>query len=106
MAAWSEDTSLFTASEVVLSQYENRAWRKELQRKVNVLMDTKLAKQISPETYITKNKLLKQDFAECDRRSRILGNEALSRRRRSKPRLVLPIRGGRRVWHQLPMDFS
>lgn len=93
MSIWSEDSSLFTIEEIVRSQNENRAWRKELQSKVNVLIDTKLAKQISLATYANERNLLKQGFAECERRSRKLGNEALGRRRRGKRRLAATIPG-------------
>jgi hypothetical protein len=76
MPVWSEDLSQFTVEEVVQSHDENRAWYKDLRSKVNALMDTKLAKQISPEEYSTALKPLKDDLAECERRGRILRKEA------------------------------
>lgn len=82
MPLWSDDSAQFTTNEVARLQDENRAWYKELRQSVGVLMDTKLAKAISQEEYAGKYKLLKDDLAECSRRSRLLTNEAL---RRSKP---------------------
>ena len=86
MPVWSEDLSQFTVEEVVLAQRENRAWYKELQCKVAALIDTKLAKQISPEEYANEHNPLKVELAECKRRGRILGNEPMSRKHH-KPRL-------------------
>ena len=82
MPVWSEDSAQFTATEVARLQDENRAWYKELRQSVSVLMDTKLAKKISQEEYAGRYKLLKDDLAECSRRSRLLTSEA---QRRSKP---------------------
>lgn len=80
MPVWSEDLSQFTVEEVIRSRDENRAWYKELRLKVNALIATKLAKQISPEAYADDHKILKEDLAECERRARIISSEARSRR--------------------------
>ena len=48
---------------------------RQLYRNNVVLMDTKLAGEISPEEYATKRNRLKRDMAECSRRRNILVNE-------------------------------
>ncbi len=81
MANWSEHFLTSTLDEVTLSQVENQQWYKELQRKTNALMDSKLAKQIGPEEYATNRKAANDEMAECRRRRAILANEIFNRKR-------------------------
>jgi len=76
---WSDDLSGSTLEEVVRSQSENRAWHRELRRTINALMDSKLAKQISPDQYAAARKPANEDVAECKRRGAKLVNEIMIR---------------------------
>ena len=58
--------------EVLGSQAENRAWSKELRRKTNSLVNSRLAKDISQADYLANRKLVHEDAAECRRRAVIL----------------------------------
>jgi hypothetical protein len=66
----------------VASKTENREWNKTLRHRVTVLVDSRLAKRISPEEYAVDRQEGNEDAAECRRRQIILDNEITSRDRR------------------------
>jgi len=72
MSLWREDFSTCTLEEVRESQAENRAWSKELRRKTNCLVNSRLANEISQAGYLAERKLAHDDAAECRRRATIL----------------------------------
>src|ERR1700674_3299206 len=51
---WSEDQSRRSLEDVLQSEAENRAWNKTLRGQVTVLVDSRLAKQITLEAYATR----------------------------------------------------
>jgi hypothetical protein len=72
MQPWSEDFSGFDLEEILRSQSENRAWGKELRRRTNALVDSRLAKHITQADYDNDRKLFHQDAEEFRRRATIL----------------------------------
>ena len=88
MTDWSEDLSQHTLDEIVWLQVENRAWQRELRTKATTLVNSKLAKEISPEEYASKRDAAKTDASECKRRAGILVMEAWNRRKNHKPVLL------------------
>ena len=82
---WFDDLSGRTLEEVLLSEAENRAWNKALRGRAAALVGSRLAKQISLETYAKRRQQANQDAAECRRRGTILVDEIRSRRGRSLP---------------------
>ena len=82
---WSEDQSRCSLEEVLRSEAENRAWNKALRGRVTVLVDSRLAKQITLEAYATRRQHGNEDAAECKRRGIILVDEISSRGGRSLP---------------------
>jgi hypothetical protein len=88
MPEWSEDFSQRTLIEVIALQEENRAWQKDLRSKAAALVDSRLSKQIGPEEYAAKRKLVKDDAGESKRRANILGHEVWSRRGDRRSSLV------------------
>jgi hypothetical protein len=79
MSPWRDDLSECSLEEVLRSQDENRAWGKELRRKTNALVNTRLAKNISLDDYIADRKLAHEENAEYRRRAAIL-DTLISRR--------------------------
>lgn len=79
MPLWSEDLSLYSLDEVILTQSENRAWHKELRLKTNLLLNSRLAKQISREEYTANRQVGVADETECKRRAAKLVNEITAR---------------------------
>ena len=79
MPLWSDDLSLYSLDEIFRSQTENRAWHKELRLKTNVLLNSRLAKQISREEYAANRQIGAADEAECKRRAAKLVNEITAR---------------------------
>ena len=79
MPEWSEDLSQRSLKEIIVLQAENRAWQRELRHRSTALVNSKLAKQISPEEYATKRKVAKDEADECKRQGSILANEVWSR---------------------------
>ena len=79
MAPWSEDFSTFGLDEILRTQAENRAWSKELRRRNNDLVNSRLANQITQADYVADRKLVHEDSAECRRRANILDTQ-ISRR--------------------------
>jgi hypothetical protein len=79
MPEWSENFSSRTLQKVLRTKKENRAWSKELRFGMNVVLDKKLAKEISPEEYATNRRRFHDEMAECQRRSTILAQEIIIR---------------------------
>jgi hypothetical protein len=75
MALWSEDFSGFSLEEVLKSQVENRAWSKDLRRRTNDLVNSRLANTISRDDYIANRKVGHEEAAECRRRAAILDSQ-------------------------------
>jgi len=94
MPDWSEQFSNARSLEdVARLQEENRAWHKQIQRKTNILMDSKLAKEINQEEYATQRRSVNEEAAECHRRNRILARE-LSNVRESRRKREMPAVSG------------
>jgi hypothetical protein len=72
MLPWREDFSSCSLEEVLGWQAQNREWSKELRRKINSLVNSRLAKSISLADYLEVRKLAHEDTAECQRRASIL----------------------------------
>ena len=79
MPQWSEDFSDCSLEEVLRSQAENRAWSKDLRRKTNDLVNSRLAKNISQADYVTDRKLVQDEASECRRRANILDTQIVRR---------------------------
>jgi hypothetical protein len=79
MALWLEDFSACTLEDVFRLQAENRAWNKELRRKTNSLVNSRLANDISQADYQTNRKVAHEDAAECRRRANILDAQIVRR---------------------------
>jgi hypothetical protein len=85
MPGWVENLTEYTLEEVAALTNENRAWHKELRLKTGALVNSKLAKLIGSEEYAAGRKVANEAVAECQRRSRLLANEMMSRRWLVKP---------------------
>jgi hypothetical protein len=72
MSLWREDFSTCTLEEALEWQAENRAWSKELRRKANSLVNSRLANEISQTDYLESRRIAHEDAAECRRRASIL----------------------------------
>lgn len=72
MSPWREDFSACTLDELLRWQTENREWSRELRRKTNSLVNSRLARSISLSNYLTGRKLIDEEAAECRRRAGIL----------------------------------
>ena len=79
MPEWSDDLSKLSVNEITVLQAENRAWQRELRLRSTALVNSKLAKQISPEEYAVKRKISKDEADECKRRGSMLANEVWRR---------------------------
>jgi hypothetical protein len=78
---WSDDLPKRSLEEVLQSKTENREWHKTLRDRVTVLVNSRLAKQISLEEYAVDRQQGNENAAECRRRQIILDNEITSRDR-------------------------
>jgi hypothetical protein len=67
-----DDFSTCGLEEILGFLSENREWSKELRRKTNVLVNTRLAKNMSQEDYLAGRKLIHDDATECRQRANIL----------------------------------
>lgn len=79
MSPWREDLLTSTLEEILGWQDENRAWSKDLRRKVNALVNSRLANEISLSDYLANRKLAHEDAAECRRRAAILDAQMVHR---------------------------
>ena len=79
MSVWCEDFATSSLEEVLEWQAENRAWSKELRRRTNVLVNSRLANEISLDDYLANRKLAHEHAAECRRRADILDAQIMRR---------------------------
>ena len=79
MSEWSGEFSERSLPEMLRSQDENRAWSKQLRALSAALVNSRLAKEISPEEYATRRKLAIEEAAECRRRASVIANEIWTR---------------------------
>jgi hypothetical protein len=75
MPIWRDDFSTVTLEEILQYQLENRAWNKELRFRSNVLVNKRLANEITQDDYLTNRKLTRQEAEECQRRAAILDSQ-------------------------------
>ena len=83
MLPWHEDFSNLSLEEVLDWQAENRAWGKELRLSANLLVNSRLAKNISQDDYVSRRKRAQEDTAECRRRADLLKAQIIRRTSRS-----------------------
>jgi hypothetical protein len=79
MQLWCEDFSTFSLDEVFQRQVENRLWSKELRRKNNALVNSRLANEITLVDYQVERKLVGEETAECRRRASMLEAQIILR---------------------------
>jgi hypothetical protein len=79
MPVWCEDVATFSLDEVLERQVENRVWSKELRRKNNSLVNSRLANEITQADYLAERKLAHEEAAECRRRANILDAQIILR---------------------------
>ena len=72
MLPWPEDFSACGLEEILRSQTENRAWGKELRRRTNELVNSRLSKNISRADYDNDRKKFHKEAEEFRRRATIL----------------------------------
>jgi hypothetical protein len=75
MQLWPDDFSTVTLEEILRYQLENRAWSKELRGRSTVLVNKRLANEITQDDYLTNRKLTRQEVEECQRRAAILDSQ-------------------------------
>jgi len=75
MPPWSENYSASNLEEVLQKQAENRAWSKELRRKANILVNSRLSNDISLADYLASRKVGHEESAECRRRANLIDLE-------------------------------
>jgi hypothetical protein len=75
MPLWCDDFSTVTLEEILRYQLENRAWSKELRFRSSVLVNKRLANEITQDDYLTNRKLTRQEAEECQRRAAILDSQ-------------------------------
>jgi hypothetical protein len=80
MPLWcEEDVATFSLDQVFQQVVENRMWSKELRRKNNSLVNSRLAKEITQDDYLTERKLAHAEAEECRRRATILDAQLVLR---------------------------
>ena len=72
MPPWSDTYSASSLEDVLQKQAENRAWSKELRRKANVLVNSRLSNDISLADYLASRKVGHEESAECRRRANLI----------------------------------
>jgi hypothetical protein len=75
MPTWSDTYSASSLEEVLQKQAENRAWSKELRRKANLLVNSRLSNDISLTDYLAGRKVGHEESAECRRRANLIDLE-------------------------------
>ena len=75
MQLWPDDFSAVTLEEILRYQLENRAWSKELRGRSTVLVNKRLANEITQDDYLTNRKVTRQEAEECQRRAAILDSQ-------------------------------
>lgn len=81
MSLWREDFSSSSLQEILESQAENRVWGKEIRRKASVLVNSRLAKDISQADYLSTRDHAHQDAVEFRRRAVLLQSQLALRTR-------------------------
>jgi hypothetical protein len=79
MQCWTEDISKCTSEEISRAHGENRAWYKEIRRKANAMVESRLAKEMGQDEYVEKRRVSSADVTECARRARVIVTEITSR---------------------------
>jgi hypothetical protein len=79
MQCWTEDISKCTSEEISRVHGENRAWYKEIRRKANAMVESRLAKEMDLDEYVEKRKVSNAEVTECARRARVIITEITSR---------------------------
>jgi hypothetical protein len=72
MSLWPEDLLTCTLDELIGWQVENRAWSRDLRHKVSALVNSRLTKEISLDSYLETRKRTQEEAAECRRRATML----------------------------------
>ncbi len=67
------DLSTLSESDVIRLRVENRAWSKAIRLCMAELVNRRMANQISHEEYAAGRKAAKDERAECDRTTVMLG---------------------------------
>jgi len=75
MLLWRDDFSTLSLEEVLRYQLENRAWSKELRFRSNILVNKRLANEITQDDYLANRKATRQEAEECQRRAAILDSQ-------------------------------
>ena len=75
MPPWSDTYSASSLEDVLQKQAENRAWSKELRRKANVLVNSRLSNHISLADYLASRRVGHEESAECRRRANLIDLE-------------------------------
>jgi hypothetical protein len=78
---WADDLSRMSHTHVLNVMDENRAWNKRLREETSALVNTRLAKTITQEEYVSRRDHTKDDVAECKRRAGILVRDMAIRER-------------------------
>jgi len=89
MPLWREDVATFSLDEVFEQVVENRVWSKELRRRNNSLVNSRLAKEITQDDYMAERKLAHADATECRRRATILDAQLVLRT--GRPLTAVPL---------------
>jgi len=79
MPVWCEDLAGFSLDEVFQRLVENRVWSKELRRRNNSLVNSRLANEITQADYLAERKVGHADALECQRRASILDAQIILR---------------------------
>jgi hypothetical protein len=58
---------------------ENRAWYKDIRRKANAIVESRLAKEMGLDEYVERRKVSNAAVTECARRARVIVTEIASR---------------------------
>ena len=80
MTTWTDDLSTLSPEDVLRLEMQNREWGKGLRRGTALLVNSRLAKQISLEEYAAKRQNARDEEAECRRRTTILSQKMLNRK--------------------------
>jgi hypothetical protein len=88
MPYWPENIEEGSLDEMFRLQACNRAWSKQLRQESQVLVNKRLAKDISMEEYSASRELAAQQSAECRRRADWLSRQIESRGTRPLPQIA------------------
>jgi len=88
MPYWPENIEEGSLDEMFRLQACNRAWSKQLRQESQVLVNKRLAKDISMEEYSASRELAAQQSAECRRRADWLSRQIESRGTHPLPQIA------------------